>query len=54
MKGVIKMNKYLVGAIGGIIGMLALKVAYRKGVKDGVKFAKGLVDLINDEDEEES
>lgn len=48
------MNKYLVGAIGSIVGMLALKVAYRKGVKDGVKFTKNLVDLLDSEDEEES
>ena len=48
------MNKYLVGAISGLIGMLALKVAYRKGVKDGVKFSKNLAELIFTEDEEES
>lgn len=46
------MNKYLVGVISGLAGVLALKIAYRKGVKDGVKFSKNLAELILSEDEE--
>lgn len=48
------MSKYLIGAIGGLAGMLALKIAYRKGVKDGVKFSKNLAELILCEEDEES
>lgn len=46
------MNKYLVGVISGLAGVLALKIAYRKGVKDGVKFSEKLAELIFSEDEE--
>lgn len=46
------MKKYLVGAIGGIASMLVFKLVYRKGVRDGIKFSEGLVELISEVDEE--
>lgn len=48
------MKKYLIGALCSLTGMLALKIAYRKGVKDGFKFTTQLTELIQSEEDEES
>ena len=49
------MKKYLVGVISALAGVLVLKLAYRKGVKDGAKFTMSLTELLaTEEDEEES
>lgn len=48
------MSKYLIGALSGLAGMLALKIAYRKGVKDGFKFTTALTELVQSEETEES
>ena len=48
------MRKYLIGALGGLAGMLALKIAYRKGVKDGFKFTTRLTELFQSEEDGES
>ena len=45
------MNKYLAGVISGLVGVLALKIAYRKGVKDGFKFTKSLTELLEEDEE---
>lgn len=47
------MKKYLVGVISGLAGVLALKIAYRKGVKDGFKFTTKVIELCQSEEETE-
>ena len=47
------MKKYLIGALSGLAGVLALKIAYRKGVKDGFKFTTNLTELLLSEEETE-
>ena len=42
------MNKYLVGALGAMIGALVVKAAYAKGRKEAYKELNDKIDLINE------
>ena len=45
------MKKYLVGMFGALAGVLALKVAHRRGFKDGVKTSLSFMKFMEEQNE---